>query len=96
MIMYVLLSSQTSSKQTNRNFDVLGNNGFGAEDTNDNITGRDNHKQLMKSRVIQYNDQWPLSSNTYLTVLDDLDCEPFASSQPCWSLGCYAERDIPQ
>ena len=24
----------------------------------------------------------------YLTVLDDLNCEPFASSQPCWSSGC--------
>ena len=31
-----------------------GNNGFAAEDTNDKITGIDNHKQLMKSRVSQY------------------------------------------
>ena len=52
VVLHCLFSSQKSSKQMFLN--SSGNNGFAAADTNDNIAGIDNHKQLMKSRVSQY------------------------------------------
>ena len=54
MILYVLFSSQKSSKNQEMSLKSSGNNVFTAEDTNDNITGRNNHKHIMKSRLSQY------------------------------------------
>ena len=54
VFMYVLFSSQKSSKNQEMSLKSSGNNVFTAEGTNDNITGRDNHKHIMKSRLSQY------------------------------------------
>ena len=53
VILYFLFSSQKSSKKQ-ESLKSSGNNVFAAEDTNDDITGIDNHKHIMKSRLSQY------------------------------------------
>ena len=52
--LWFLFSSQKSSKNLEIPLKSSGNNVFAAEDANDNITGKDNHKHIMKSRVSQY------------------------------------------
>ena len=54
VILYFLFSSQKSSKNQEMSLKSSGNNVFAAEDTNDNITGIDNHKHIMKFRLSQY------------------------------------------
>ena len=53
VILYFLFSSQKSSKNLEMSLKSSGNV-FAAEDTNDNITGIDHYKYIMKSRVSQY------------------------------------------
>ena len=53
VLLYFLFSSQKSSKTLDMSLKSSGNNVFAA-DTNGNITGIDNHKHVMKSRVSQY------------------------------------------
>ena len=54
VIVYFLFSSRKSSKNLEMSLKSSGNNVFAAEDTNDNISGIDNHKHIMKSRVSLY------------------------------------------
>ena len=54
VILYFLFSSRKSSKNLEMSLKSSGNSVFAAEDTNDNISGIDNHKHIMQSRVSQY------------------------------------------
>ena len=63
VILYFLFLSQKSSKNQEMSLKSSGNNVFAVEDTNDNITGIDNHKHIMKSIY----DLWQLA-RSYMHV----------------------------